>query len=220
VKVHGPLPEDYTKLGLTTASVQIDYGDPAGGTKHVNKGYGFNARDAEPIKTFSNPMYAGHYDFRYRTTYTFDASWTGDPAERVLEEASSSIREVHVLPQRDFKFVTINAAFPSAPDWTTVSQIHLYLTCSSLSARWPESFDRTAVIHEGWAPSLAPPEASGAGPVPALPWKVRFKDADLKTPVRIAYRAKYVMRDGTEREVAPRDTNDPTLVLAAAPPRA
>jgi hypothetical protein len=216
VAVHGPLADDYGKLGLTSAVVQIDYGDPQGGTSHVSQSFRFNAlADAGTTQVFSKPMYAGHYDYRTQLTYAFDGSWTGDFNTRTLEQPSSTVRDAYVNTQRDFKFVTVNAAFTSAPDWTKVSQIHLTMTCSSLSTTWPESFDKTVVIYEGWMPSLAPPDPNAA--TPPLPWKVRFKDADRKTPVRIAYRIKYVMRDGTQHETTPADTTDPTLVLDPAP---
>lgn len=217
VTVHGPLPDDYAKLGLTSAVVQIDYGDPQGGTSHVSESFGFNsAAAAGTTQRFSKPMYAGRYDFRSSVTYAFDASWTGDFDVRTLEMPASTVRDAYVSTQRDFKFVTINAAFTSDPDWARVSQIHLSLTCTSLSPRWPESFDKTVVIHAGWMPSLAPVDP--AAPVPQLPWRVRFKDADRKTPVRIAYRVKYILRDGSQHESVPADTTDPTLVLDPGPP--
>jgi hypothetical protein len=216
VTVHGPLGDDYTKLGLTSAVVQIDYGDPQGGTNRVTQSFGFNTPSAAgTTQLFSKPMYAGRYDYQSQLTYAFDGSWTGDFNTRTLAQPSSTVRDVYVNTQRDFKFVTVNAAFISPPDWNQVSQIHLAMTCSSLSATSPESFDKTVVIHSGWVPSLAPPDPTA--PTPALPWKVRFKDADRKTPVRIAYRVKYVMRDGTQHESPSADTPDPTLVLDPAP---
>lgn len=216
VTVHGPLADDYAKLGLTSAVVQIDYGDPQGGTSHVTQSFGFNTpADAATTKLFSKPMYAGRYDYQSQLTYAFDGSWTGDFDTRTLPQPSSAVRDVYVNTQRDFKFVIVNAAFTSPPDWTQVSQIQLTMTCSSLSATFPESFDKTVVIHEGWVPSLAPPDPNA--PTPQLPWKVRFKDADRKTEVRVAYRVKYTMRDGTPYESKSADTRDLTLVLDPAP---
>jgi hypothetical protein len=216
VTVHGPLAEDYSKLGLTSAVVQIDYGDPQGGTGHVSQSFGFNKpTDAGTTQVFSKPMYAGRYDYQSQLTYAFDGSWTGDPVPRTLGRADSTVRDVFLIPQRDFKFVTVNAAFTSPPDWTQISQIHLMLTCSSLSPSAPESFDKTVVIYDGWTPSLVPP--APLAPTPPLPWKLRFKDADQKTQVRVAYRLKYVMRDGSQHDSTPADTTDPTLVLAPAP---
>lgn len=213
VTVHGPSKNDYETLGLRSAAVQLDYGsqDPR---RRVTQTFEFMAQsDTGTPPVFTTPVQKGVYQCSSTLTYAFDGSWTGDPAPRTLPTQTTSLRDVYVVPQQDFRFVEVNASFTSAPDWTVMSQIQVDLECRCGANGRQESFSRQFVIHEGWVPSLVP----SAGVAGALPWRIRFKDPDPAKPLSIGGKLGYVARDGKRREVPIVATNNPNLVFLPRP---
>lgn len=212
VNVHGPSAGDQKVLGLRSAAVQVDY-CAANRRKRVTKTLEFiTGTDAVgTAKMFSTPMIPGVYTYDATVTYAFDESWTGAARPRSVSVAGTDLRTLYVLPQRDFRFVVVNASFTRPPDWTEMSQIHAQITCRSLSETQPEEFVHHVVIHEGWTPSLTA-ESGTAGP---LPWRIRFNDPDA--PVQITYALSYVPRKGLRHDADSIVTVNPNLVFQPSP---
>lgn len=212
VAIHGPDPGDFDRLGLNSAISRIEYGQDAHGHTAVDQSFRFSRQQTQDIQTFATPMLRGERRYRQRLTYAFDHRWTGDPAPRTLELASSDLRDVYLAPQRDFRFVTINASFTESPDWQQLSQIHLSICCATTAEVDAERFEKNVVIHQGWIPSLEPAGNADS----ELPWRIRFKAAGLE-PLRIEYSLVYHFKNGTTHASGPLQTSTPHLVLHPAP---
>ena len=212
VAIHGPDPGDFDRLGLNSAVSRIEYGQDAHGRSAIDQSFRFSRQQTQDIQTFATPMLRGERRYRQRLTYAFDHRWTGDPAPRTLELASSDLRDVYLAPQRDFRFVTVNASFTESPDWQQLSQIHLSIGCATTAEVDAERFEKNVVIHPGWTPSLAPASEADS----ELPWRIRFKAAGPE-PLRIEYSLVYHFKNGTSHASGPFQTSNVHLVLRPAP---
>lgn len=210
IAVHGPSPADFDKLGLASAVARIQYG----ATSPVDASFRF-APQGEPLalQQFSAPMRRGETDYQPVLTYAFDASWTGDPAPSELRLPRSEQRDIYLAPQRDFRFVVLDASFTDKPDWTQLSQVQLKIRCAMAGADGAqvESFEKNVVVRPDWVPGFT--SADAAGP---LPWRLRFRRRD-DASLQIDYKLTWYFKDGRKQQNATIRTDNADLVLPAAP---
>lgn len=211
VAVHGPAPADFQALGLRSAVARIQYGLEA----PVDKSFRFMAAQAEAgePQMFSASMRRHERDYQPLLTYAFDQSWTGDAAPRVVRPPRSELRELYLVPQRDFRFVVLTASFTTEPDWSVLNQIQLQIDCAmpSTDGGTVERFRKNVVVRPDWVPGF-----TEAGPNDPLPWRIRFNTTGKRAP-EIHYTLTFYYKDGSKRSSKTVRTDNADLVLHPEP---
>ena len=169
--------------------------------------------EAGDPQMFSASMRRHERDYQPLLTYAFDQSWTGDAAPRVVRPPRSELRELYLVPQRDFRFVVLTASFTTEPDWSVLSQIQLQTDCAmpSTDGGTVERFRKNVVVRPDWVPGF-----TEAGPNDPLPWRIRFNTTDKRAP-EIHYTLTFYYKDGSKRSSKTVRTDNADLVLHPEP---
>ena len=179
--VSAEAPVDFTRIGLQSLQVSLDYGDPNNATDHKHGDFVFDSINKEPQKfeVFMNKSYDTAY--RCQVQYHFDplSEWEGTEFSYEIPEKVSEDRTLLLNPFNDIGFLEIKIR-PHKIDAGIV--------------------DSTDVILEYDDGDLAIKEKT----VMVLPdsteqfWKLRIKNSANRT---FSYRLIHHLKDRTTREM-------------------
>ncbi|GAV39880.1 hypothetical protein [Streptomyces acidiscabies] len=176
-------PADFERVGLSSAEVSIDYGDPADAAHRRHEEFRLTANDRGP-KRFETYL-DGAYDLGFRVggQYHFDAGsgWAGEKLAYELPTRASVDRTLTVDPGDDLGFLTLRV-FPGRIDAGIVEAIDVRLDYDD-----GVSFARTDTLR------VVP----GGD---AQLWRLR-----LSNPAKRGWTARFThhLRNGTSRTGAP-----------------
>jgi hypothetical protein len=177
------VPVDFAKIGLSSVTAAVDYGDTADPANHSHADLVFRPGDPGPkrFETFVNE----HYDLAYvpRIEFRFDpqSGWRGERDEYVIEPGPTTDRTLSLDPYAHVGFLEVRV-FPNridagAIDWTDVHLVH------SDPSGWTVE-DHLTVVPGG----------------EAQVWRVRTSAPDRRD---YSYTLVHRLKDGTERTVGP-----------------
>ncbi len=170
-------PRDFASIGLQTAHVGIDFGDPArpADTKHGD--FVFDAQHATPQDWSVFQGEVASTEYRYTADYGFDpdAGWDGEHDRYELPEVTTENRQL-VLDPRDFLGFLQVTLQPGHIDADLVDRIDVALHYGAQNG-WTSS--ATLSFHPG---------------SPAQSWKVRISDRrDNPVTGKSAFEYRYVI---------------------------
>ncbi|MCP8937642.1 hypothetical protein NK718_03885 [Alsobacter sp. SYSU M60028] len=140
-------PIDYARIGLLSAQVSIDYGDPDDPASLKHKDFVFDR--ASPTRnaftTFMSPDLASGY--RYSVQYQFDpnAGWDGEKLSYEIPPVDTTDRTQTVLPQNMLGFLEISV-LPNRMDAAMVDFTEVMLAYDDPSG-WKAR--RTVIVRPG-----------------------------------------------------------------------
>ncbi len=167
---------DFAGIGLMTAHIALDYGDPGdAAAKH-----GEFVFDASNTAQVSWDVFEGQVhrtDYTYTATYIFDSSsgWIGESDSYTLPAITTDNRQLTLDPHDTLGFLMVSIA-PGRIDANTVDRIEVSLTYADA---------------KGWTTSAEFVVRSGS---PAQAWKLRLSDKQQRT---YSYTTRCVLKDGT-----------------------
>jgi hypothetical protein len=175
-------PHDFAGIGLQTAHVAIDYGDPnSDDAKHGE--FDFTAAQTAPTTwdVFEGEVRAT--EFTYTADYSFDpqSGWVGAQDRYQLPAVTTENRQVTLDPYALLGFLTVTLS-PGKIDANTVDRVEVSLHYAEAGG-WQTS--ASYIVRPGDQPQA---------------WKVRLSDKAQRT---YTYTAKCVLKDGTSFTSAP-----------------
>jgi hypothetical protein len=188
-------PRDFTGIGLSSAHVAIDYGDPT--TPNAKHGeFVFDAtHQAQQIWN----VYQGliqQTTYAYTADYSFDpeSGWQGEQLEYVLPAVTTENRLLTLDPYDFLGFLALSIA-PGRIDPDVVDRIEVALQYTAKSG-WKSA--QTFVVRPG---------------SPAQTWKLRLADKDDNT---YSYTTNCYLKDGT-MIAAPSVTSTASAIVVSDP---
>lgn len=178
VSVQAPI--DMERIGLLSAQVMIQFGDPENPGTFRQKDFVFDKDNQEP-KTFTTFLNEeGDFSFDYTVEYHFDSGsdWNAEAWSYELPEQKTEDRTLLLDPSHDLGFLNVEV-FPNEIDAgiVTSTDVHLRYTADS---GWQA--EKMLVVK----PDAEPQQ-----------WKVRTEDP---SPGTYEYRLVHHLDDGTTRE--------------------
>jgi hypothetical protein len=193
-------PRDYAAIGLQTAHVALDYGDPASGpVKHGD--FTFDTGDTTPRdwSVFEGQIHTTQY--RYTADYAFDpeSGWVGEMDRYQLPAAIIENRQLVLDPHDVLGFLRVSVT-PGHIDPDLVDRIDVALSYAARS---------------GWTTGTTITVRPGAAP---QDWKVRISDkSDDPTTGRSAFEYSYtttcVLKTGAVFHAGPFTTTARAVVV-------
>lgn len=175
-------PVDMEHIGLLSAQVMIQFGDPENPGEFRQEDFVFEKGDQEP-KTFTTFLNEdGDFSYDYTIEYHFDSGsdWSAETTSYKLPEQTKQDRSLVLNPTRDLGFLDVEV-FPNEIDAgiVTSTEVHLRYTAPS---GW--TADDMIILEPDSEPQR---------------WKVRTQTSD---PGSYEYRLVHHLDDGTTREVS------------------
>jgi hypothetical protein len=185
-------PKDFTGIGLQTAHVAIDYGDP--GSSDVKHGeFVFDPAHNTPTSwdVFQGQIHTT--EFTYAADYSFDpeAGWAAVEDRYQLPPQTTENRQLTLDPYAALGFLTVSIT-PGRIDPSVVDRIEAVLQYTADDG-WQTS--STFIVRSDAAPQL---------------WKVRVAD---KTKRSYTYTTTCVLKDGKTFIQAPATTTARAIVV-------
>jgi hypothetical protein len=193
-------PHDFAGIGLQTAHVAIDYGDPnAGQPKHGE--FVFDAAHTVPT---SWDVFQGQIQttqFTYAADYAFDpeAGWTGEQDRVQLPPVQTENRQLSLDPYASLGFLSITLT-PGRIDPVVVDRVEVALQYARMDKTDP---DKTVL----WQASNAVIVRGDSQP---QTWKLRLSDP---TQTAYTYSARTILKDGTEFSQPPVTTTARAIIV-------
>ncbi len=185
-------PHDFAGIGLQTAHVAIDYGDPnSDDAKHGE--FDFTAAQTAPTSwdVFEGEVRAT--EFTYTADYSFDpqSGWVGAQDRYQLPAVTTENRQVTLDPYALLGFLTVTLS-PGKIDANSVDRVEVTLHYAEAGG-WQTSANY--IVHPGDQPQA---------------WKVRLSD---KTQRTYTYTTKCVLKDGTSFTSAPVSSTASAIIV-------
>ena len=168
--VEASVPIDFEPIGLSSAQVALDYGDPADAQDHKHGDFVFSPVDTGP-KTFRVFMNSTRdIDYAVKRQYHFDpqSGWEGDRFSYDIPAERTEDRTLFINPYENIEFLQISVV-PGEVDWEVVSSIEVRLQAMGFGD--PEPRKAFIVVQESqeqiWrlrGARPAPPDASSPTP--------------------------------------------------------
>lgn len=186
-KVSIEAPIDFEQIGLTSAHVALDYGDPADPENHRHGDFIFDAdgNDQQNFEVFMNGP--ADTEYQYQTQYHFDpaSGWDGERFTYDLEPITTEDRTLLLNPYEQLGFLEISVE-PTEIDWAVLNRVEVFLTYDSGT---------------GWTPTKQltfTENADAAGT-----WKLRIEDPQRRD---YSYQLIYYFKDGAKQTTDPETT--------------
>ena len=182
-KVDVDLPVDFATIGLHSATVALDYGDPADPESHKHEDLVFNATTPGPqvFEVFVNDRYDLAYKHRVELNFDPDSGWDGEHNSYALPEETTEDRTLLVDPHASLGFIEVDV-FPHRLDAGVISWTDVTFSYEDPSG-WKA--ERTLTVNPGGEHQA---------------WRVRTSSPEHKT---YTYRRVHHLKDGTTREIEP-----------------
>jgi hypothetical protein len=126
--VEASIPIDFAPIGLSSAQLAIDYGDPAVPQDHKHGDFVFTSQDTGPktFKAFLNSTRDIDYDVSYQYHFDPQSDWTGDRFSYEIPKASTEDRTLFVNPYEQIEFREI-AFSPGEIEWEILESVEVRL---------------------------------------------------------------------------------------------
>jgi hypothetical protein len=175
-------PIDFDKIGLNSAHVSIDYGDPTDESNHKHGDFIFDAQNKgqKKFEVFMNKTL--DTAFKYEVDYNFDpqSGWDGQVFSYHLPARLAEDRALNLNPYDDIGFLEVKV-FPSKIDWGVLDSIDVNLSYQDKS--W--SLDKSFTLTQDSLPQF---------------WKLRLNDPKARS---YSYSFLYHMKDGSTKKTDP-----------------
>ncbi len=175
-------PIDFDKIGLNSAHVSIDYGDPIDEANHRHGDFIFDAQNKgqKKFEVFMNKTL--DTAFKYEVDYNFDpqSGWDGQVFSYHLPARPAEDRALNLNPYDDIGFLEVKV-FPSKIDWGVLDSIDVNLSYQDKS--W--SLDKSFTLTQDSVPQF---------------WKLRLNDPKARS---YSYSFLYHMLDGSTKNTDP-----------------
>lgn len=187
-------PPDFAGIGLLTAHVAIDYGDPDGPTDVKHGEFMFDAANAtrQVWQVFEGLIPDTSY--RYTVDYRFnpESGWQGEQGYYLLPTMTTENREITLDPHDLLGFLQI-AVSPGEIDAEAVDRIEVTLSYTAKS---------------GWSTSTMMTVRAGSAP---QFWRLRLADKNDRT---YSWRSTCFLKDGSTFKTGPVDSVASALVVS------
>ena len=185
-------PKDFAGIGLQTAHVGLDYGDP--GSSNVKHGeFVFDPSHNTPTSwdVFQGQIHTT--EFTYAADYSFDpeAGWAAAEDRYQLPPQTTENRQLTLDPYATLGFLSVSIT-PGHIDPSVVDRVEAALQYTADDG-WQAS--NTLIVRANSAPQL---------------WKVRLAD---KTKRSYTYTTKCVLKDGTTFTQTPVTTTASAIIV-------
>jgi hypothetical protein len=185
-KVQAEAPIDFARIGLSSAQVALDYGDPADAEDHKHGDFVFRADDKGPkeFAVFLNATRDVDYAQQQQFHFSPDAGWDSDRSSVELPAVRTEDRTLFINPFDVLDFLEI-AVTPGDIDTGIVQSIE-----ATLEATGPGAFSKrkTFVVLADSAPQV---------------WKLRAPKPAPPETRTVTVALKHHLKDGTVRETPP-----------------
>jgi hypothetical protein len=175
-------PIDFDKIGLNSAHVSIDYGDPIDEANHKHGDFIFDAQNKgqKKFEVFMNKTL--DTAFKYEVDYNFDpqSGWDGQVFSYHLPARPAEDRALNLNPYDDIGFLEVKV-FSSKIDWGVLDSIDVNLSYQDKS--W--SLDKSFTLTQDSVPQF---------------WKLRLNDPKARS---YSYSFLYHMKDGSTKKTDP-----------------
>jgi hypothetical protein len=183
--VEASIPIDFSRIGLHSAQLAIDYGDPAVPQDHKHGDFTFTADDIGP-KTFTvflNSTRDIAYDVSYQYHFDPQSGWTGDRFSYEVPNTSTTDRTLFVNPYEHIEFREMIFS-PGEIEWDILESIEVRLEAPGYGDPAPRTSFRLT-------------KESGA-----QTWKLRGAKS---TPAdrRVTYTLVHTLKDGPSETQGP-----------------
>lgn len=194
-KVEASIPIAFEPIGLLSAQVALDYGDPAKPRDHKHADFVFVPGDTDPrtFKVFMNSTRDIDYDAGYQYHFDPQSAWAADRSSYDIPAAPTVDRTLFVNPYEHIEFREITAT-PGDIDWEVVDTIEVRLQARGYAQPEP----RTALLL-----------TRDSGP---LSWRLRgARPAPANRGV--TFQLVQRLKDGTSERTEPADVDIPQIVV-------
>lgn len=193
--VQASVPIDFAQIGLSSAQIALDYGDPADAQNHKHGDFVFTPMDTGP-KEFRVFMNATHdIDYTVKRQYHFDpqSGWEGDRFSYNIPEERTEDRTLFINPYENIEFLQVTV-LPGEVDWEVVSSIEVRLQAQGFGNPEPR---KSFILVQDSREQL---------------WRLR---GERPAPVdrKLTYMLLHHIKDGTVQEEGPFDLTVPILVV-------
>ncbi len=176
-------PVDFDQIGLTSAHVSLDYGDPAqpATLKHTDFVFEPDDNEEKKFEVFMSRNLDTAYRCQVQYHFNPQSGWDGERFTYELPPASVEDRTLLINPFEHIGFLEVRV-FPAQVDWDLVDAVNVLLHYEGPTG---QRHDRDLRF------TKATPEAF---------WRLRLTDPAARD---YTYRLVYTMKDGTTRESEP-----------------
>jgi len=171
---------DFQRIGLKSAQVAIDYGNPNNAIEHKHADFVFepNEPTEQKFEVFMNSTADTFY--KYSVQYHFDpgSDWEGRAYSYEIPAIPTDDRTLAINPFEHLGFLEARVV-PNRIDWGVIDSIDAILSYQS-----PTGWSKTKTF-------------TFASTSPAQVWKLRLDDPNARS---YNYRFVYHLKDGTKQE--------------------
>jgi len=196
LNIQAEAPIDFNRIGLSSAQLALDYGDPGNPKSHKHSDFVFREGDQGPkdFAVFLNSNYDVDYLQQQQFHFSPDSGWESDkysielPAERTVD------RTLFINPHEVLDFMEITL-IPGDIDAGIVAS-----TEATLRATGPAGFDMKKVF------TILPDS-------PPQIWKLRAPKPAVPEDRTVTCTLKHRLKDGAVHEQLPIELTSPTLLV-------
>ncbi len=186
-------PVDFRAIGLNSAQVALDYGNPSDANNHKHGDFIFDSDSPgeKRFESFLNSSYDTQYN--YGVQYHFDplSGWAGERYSYELPVKRTEDRTLLINPFESLGFLEVQV-FTNQVDWGIVDSLDVDLSYQSPSG-W--THEKTLNFVED---------------TPPQPWKVRLSDATARD---YTYAVTWRLKDGSRKTSLPQVTRATCLPI-------
>lgn len=195
-KVMAEAPIDFERIGLSSAQVALDYGDPANAQDHKHGDFVFRADDKGPkdFTVFLNATHDVEYTQQQQFHFSPDAGWDSDRSSVELPAERTADRTLFVNPYDVLDFLEISVA-PGTIDAGIVNSIE-----ATLEAAGPAGFSQKKTF-------IVLPDS------PAQVWKLRTPKPVPPDTRTLTFALKHHLKDGSVRQTPPQELAASAVVV-------
>jgi hypothetical protein len=176
-------PIDFSKIGLNSAHVSVDYGNPADEANHKHGDFIFDAQNKgqKKFEVFMNKALDTSYS--YEMDYNFDpqSGWDGQSFSYHLPARKTEDRTLNLNPYDDIGFLEIKILSNNI-DWGVLESIDVNLNYQD---QGDLSLDKSFTLTPDSVPQF---------------WKLRLSDPKARS---YSYSFVYHMKDGSTKKTNP-----------------
>lgn len=176
-------PIDFSKIGLNSAHLSIDYGNPADEANHKHGDFIFDVQNKgqKKFEVFMNKTLDTSYS--YSVDYNFDpqSGWDGQSFSYHIPARKTEDRTLNLNPYDDIGFLEIKV-LPNKIDWGVLNSIDVNLNYQDQGGL---SLDKSFTVIQDSVPQF---------------WRLRLSDPKAKS---YSYSFIYHMKDGSTRKTDP-----------------
>ena len=194
--VQAETPIDFTRIGLSSAQVALDYGDPSNPKDHKHGDFVFHEDDKGP-KDFTVFLNSTHdVDYRQQQQFHFspDAGWDSDKFSIELPAMRTTDRTLFINPYDVLDFLEIEVV-PGDIDTGIIASTEV-----TLRVIGPADFGMKKVF------TVLPDS-------PSQTWKLRLLKPVAPETRTVTYALKHRLKDGTVREQLSTELISSTLLV-------